>query len=147
AHHVYWLHQELTSRGHAVQVISYRKLYPSLLFPGTSEQDASRLKFDAQADPLLSPLNLASWRRALDKVRHFGPDAVIVQWWQPFFAPLIGTLVRRLKRDGIRVLVECHNVTPHESNPADRLLSRFALAPVDEFIVHARTDKERLNDL
>ena len=44
----------------------------------------------------------------------------------------------------MRVIVECHNVLPHEGSPADRLLTRFAFAAVDEFIVHARTDEERL---
>src|SRR5256885_1357082 len=33
APHVYWLPQEIAARGHAVQVISISKLYPSLLFP------------------------------------------------------------------------------------------------------------------
>ena len=41
AHHVYYLTRELTARGHSVQVISFRKLYPRLFFPGTTELDKS----------------------------------------------------------------------------------------------------------
>ncbi|MEN3331054.1 MAG: hypothetical protein V7641_419 [Blastocatellia bacterium] len=144
AHHVYWLRQQMVARGHEVQVISFRKLYPSLLFPGTSERDASGLKLDAQAEALLAPLNPASWARAARAVQRFGPDAVVLQWWQPFFAPLFGTLARLFKRKGLRVIVECHNVLPHEGSPVDRLLTRYAFAAVDEFIVHARTDAELL---
>jgi glycosyltransferase involved in cell wall biosynthesis len=144
AHHVYWLRQEMAARGHAVQVISFRKLYPSLLFPGTTERDASGLKLDAQAEAILKPLDPASWLRAAREVQRFGPEAVVLQWWQPFFAPMFGTLARRFRRSGLRVIVECHNVLPHEGSPADRLLTRFAFAAVDEFIVHARTDEERL---
>jgi glycosyltransferase involved in cell wall biosynthesis len=141
AHHVYWIRRQMAARGHVVQVISFRKLYPSLLFPGTSERDASDLKFDAQAAAILSPLNPLSWSRAARAVEGFGPDAVLLQWWQPFFAPMFGMLARRFRRKGLRVIVECHNVFPHEGSPADQLLTRFAFAAVDEFIVHARSDE------
>lgn len=147
AHHVYWLRREMAARGHAVQVVSFRKLYPSLLFPGTSERDASGLKLDAGAEAILAPLNPASWSRAARAVEAFAPDLVVVEWWQPFFAPLVGTLVRRFRRRGLRVLIECHNVLPHEGSPLDRLLTRFAFAAADEFIVHARSDEERLRQL
>jgi glycosyltransferase involved in cell wall biosynthesis len=147
AHHVYWLRREMAARGHAVQVISFRKLYPSLLFPGTSERDRSGLKFDAGAEPLLGPLNPLSWSRAARAIEAFAPDLIVIEWWQPFFAPLIGTLSRRLHRRGHRVVVECHNVLPHEGSPADRLLTRFAFAAIDQFIVHARSDEERLRQI
>ena len=147
AHHVYWLHQEMAARGHAVQVISFRKLYPSLLFPGTTQHDASDLKLDAGAEAILSPLNPVSWWRAARAIERFAPDVVVVQWWQPFFAPLLGTLARRLRRKGRRVIIECHNVSPHEGSPADRLLTRYGFRAADEFIVHAHSDEERLRHL
>jgi hypothetical protein len=57
AHHVYYLERELTARGHTVQVISFRKLYPGLLFPGKTEFDNSASGLDANGIALLSPLN------------------------------------------------------------------------------------------
>lgn len=147
AHHVYWLNQEMTARGHVVQVISFRKLYPSLLFPGKSELDASRLQLDAQAERILAPLNPLSWSQAFHAVQQFNPDAIVFQWWQPFFAPLTGWLARKFRRDHRRVIVECHNVVPHEGTPIDRILTRYAFRAIDEFIVHARADKERLQQI
>lgn len=147
AHHVYWLHQEMAARGHAVQVISFRKLYPSLLFPGTTQRDASGLKLDAGGEAILSPLNPLSWWRAARAVERFAPDVIVIQWWQPFFAPLLGSLARRLRRKGLRVIIECHNVVPHEGSPADRLLTRYGFRAADEFIVHARSDEERLRQI
>ena len=147
AHHVYWLQREMVGRGHTVQVVSFRKLYPSLLFPGTTQRDASDMKLDAGAEAILSPLNPASWARAARAVKRFAPDLVVLQWWQPFFAPLLGTLARRLRRQGLRVVIECHNVLPHEGSPADRWLTRYGFAAADQFIVHARSDEERLRQL
>jgi glycosyltransferase involved in cell wall biosynthesis len=147
AHHVYWLNQEMTARGHTVQVISFRKLYPSILFPGKSELDTSRLQLDAQAERILTPLNPLSWSRAFQAVESFHPDVIVFQWWQPFFAPLTGWLARKFRRHQRRIIVECHNVVPHEGTPIDRVLTRYAFRPVDEFIVHARADKERLQQI
>src|SRR5918912_2366687 len=113
AHHVYWLRRELASRGHSVQVISFRKLYPDLLFPGTTEIDASRLKLDAGAEAVLAPLDPLSWSKAFQKIAGFSPHLVVFQWWQPFFGLLAGTLARRLRKAGIACLMECHNIFPH----------------------------------
>lgn len=147
AHHVYWLRQELISRGHSVLVISFRQLYPSLLFPGTTETDTSRLKLDAGARAVLAPLSPATWLRAIKAVKVFAPDIVVFQWWQPFFAPVVGTLARSLNRAGIKCVIECHNVFPHEASPVDHMLLKFAFSPVDSFITHSKKDRELLATL
>jgi glycosyltransferase involved in cell wall biosynthesis len=144
AHHVYWLWKELISRGHTVQVISFRKLYPNLLFPGTTQLDTSHLKLDANALPTLTPLNPAKWLQAFKQVKAFSPDVVVFQWWQPFFGPVVGTLARLFRRAGLKCIIECHNVISHEGNPLDRLLVRFALSAADDFITHSMKDREDL---
>ena len=144
AHHTYWLGRELEARGHTIQVISFRRLYPRLLFPGTTEIDTSRLKLDPGALPILTPLNPIGWLKALRVIKDFAPDLVVFQWWQPFFGLLVGAIGRVLRRRGVKQLIECHNIYPHESNPLDRTLLRFAFAPADYFITHSTRD---LNDL
>ncbi len=144
AHHVYWIKQQLTARDHAVQVVSCRKLYPGMFFPGTTELDSSRLKFDAGALPILTPLNPATWLSAFKLVKSFAPDVVVFEWWQPFFAPLVGIVARWLRRSGLQCLIECHNIFPHERMPLDRLLVRFALSPFDHLITHSAKDREEL---
>jgi glycosyltransferase involved in cell wall biosynthesis len=144
AHHVYWLRQQLLARGHDVQVVSFRKLYPRILFPGATEYDSSRLKFDADALPILTPLNPLTWLRAIRKVRSSSPDVVVFQWWQSFFAPVVATLARAFRRSGFRCIVECHNVFPHERTPLDRLLLILALSGADHLIAHSTRDREDL---
>ena len=144
AHHVYCLKQELTRRGHSVQVISFRKLYPHIFFPGQTELDVSSAALDAGAEPVLNPLNPITWARAFKSVKDFSPALVIFQWWQPFFGLMIGTLVRLFHKKGLRCIIECHNVFPHESTPFDRLLLKFALPPADAFITHSREEEADL---
>lgn len=145
AHHTYWLQQQLLANGHSVQVISFRQLYPSLLFPGSSETDSSDLKLETEARPILTSINPLTWLAAARVVKAFAPDLVIFQWWHSFFAPLVGTLARAFKRAGIRQLIECHNVFPHEGTPLDRLLLGYAFSPVERFITHSQ--KNRLDVL
>ena len=147
AHHVYWLRQELTARGHTVQVISFRKLYPRIFFPGTTELDVSNIKLDAGALALLTPLNPITWRRTFKEVQAFSPDAVLFQWWQPFFGPTVGMLARWFRKSGIKCIIECHNVFPHEGSPVDVRLTRFALSAADHLITHSRKDRKDLLDL
>lgn len=144
AHHVYWIQQRLAARDHAVQVVSFRKLYPTIFFPGTTELDTSRLKFEAGALPILTPLNPVRWLRAFRAIKAFAPDVVVFQWWQPFFGPLVGTLARWLRRSGFRCLMECHNIFPHERIPLDRMLVRFALSPANHLITHSMSDRDEL---
>lgn len=144
SHHVYWLHQQLTARNHTVQTVSFRKLYPKILFPGRTELDTSSLRLDAHAVPILSPLNPATWLRAYNVVKSFSPDVIIFQWWQPFFAPLVGILARGFKNAGIKCLIECHNIFPHERTPLDGLLIAFALSAADHLITHSANDRDEL---
>lgn len=144
AHHVYWLWRELNNRGHTVQVISFRKLYPGIFFPGTTQLDTSSLKLDAHALPILTPLNPATWLQAFKQVKAFSPDVIVFQWWQPFFGPLVGTLTRLFRKAGFKCIIECHNVLSHEGSPFDRLLVKFALSGADHFITHSTKDREDL---
>jgi D-inositol-3-phosphate glycosyltransferase len=144
AHHVFHLKKELSERGHSVQVISFRKLYPDLLFPGRTEFDTSAAKLDANSSAILTSLNPITWARAFKAVKSFAPDVVIFQWWHPFFGPLVGTLARAFRRHGLKCILECHNVFPHDSMPFARLLLRFAAKPVDSFITHSRSDRDDL---
>lgn len=144
AHHVYYLKRELTGRGHSVQIISFRKLYPDLFFPGTTALDKSAAGLDPGAAPLLTPVNPITWIKAFRAVKAFCPDLVLFQWWHPFFSPMVGTLARLFRRVGLRCVIECHNVFPHEGSPFDRLFLKFAARPAHSFITHSAKDRDDL---
>lgn len=144
AHHVYWLHKELIGRGHTVQTISFRKLYPKFLFPGRTTVDTSNLKLDADALALLDPLSPATWFEAFRTVRDFDPCAAVIEWWNPFFSPCLGTLARLINRADIKCIVECHNVLPHEKSLLDLPLLSYAFSPVEFFITHSAKDRDDL---
>jgi len=144
AHHVYYLKTELAGRKHDVQVINYKNLYPTSLFPGTTTIDSSSLALDPLGLAIIDPTNPLTWLKALKTVRAFLPDLVVIQWWNPFFAPAIGTLGYLLKGAGLKSVVECHNVFPHERSFLDFPLVDFAFAPFRMFVTHSTENRDLL---
>ena len=144
AHHTAFLTRELQKR-HEVTLISYTRLYPSLLFPGTTERDTSRLKFAVECEPIFDPLNPRSWLSTARRIRALSPDLVIVQWWSPLFAvPLRAVTWLAKRRSRALILFICHNVRSHERLPGERMISQVGFAAADRFIVHSETDLRHL---
>ncbi len=144
SHHVYYLKRELSAKGHQVQVVSFSKLYPTLLFPGSTEFDNSTSGLDANGEAILRTLNPLTWFRAFKAVTSFKPDVVVFQWWHSFFAPVIGTLARAFRKKGIKCVLECHNVFPHERTRLDTSLLKYASRPIHSHITHSNKDRDDL---
>lgn len=145
AHHTTLLCRHL-AESHEVEAITFRRLYPALLFPGKSQTDPSRHAAAFQAEPLIDSLNPLTWAGAGDRIRRMNADCVLVQWWQPFFGPCLATIAAKARKNS-KVAFICHNVLPHESMPLTRGLTRHALKHGNGFIVHSEQDREGLMDL
>jgi len=120
----------LAGRGHDVRPVSFSRQYPELLFPGETqyEPDADAPAAVQDAPRLLDSVNPMSWFRTGLHLRDVAPDAVVFQYWMPFFAPAYGVIARGLRRHyGIPSVAVVHNALPHERHLGDAILSRFFL--------------------
>ncbi len=140
----------LAARGDVVERLSYRRLYPRLLFPGRTQYeaetdgaagDAAIGRALAPARHLLDSVRPDSWRRTADAVR---ADVAICQWWHPFFAPALATVTARLAARGVPTAFVCHNLEPHERFPGGALLSALALRRAAGFVATSEHDAARL---
>jgi glycosyltransferase involved in cell wall biosynthesis len=134
--------EALRNRGAEVDVLSFRKLYPKLLFPGTSASDTGRGALPPLGEQILQPLSPASWRRAARWVDERDPATVLFHWWHPFFAPAYLGLLRHLSTTP-RVGFLCHNVSSHERMPGGAYLTRRLLRKGTYFVVggHSLADE------
>jgi len=150
AHYTTLLAGALHAR-HSLSIVSFRRLYPGFLFPGTTQFDTSTAPIQPPVppEPILDSLNPWSWTRAGSRLRALGPDFLVVPWWHPFFGPALGTASRRARGGGRRParIFLCHNVSPHEGTPLDRVLTAYGLGGADAFLVHARSEAAKLADL
>lgn len=127
---------------HEVIMVSYKMQYPKFLFK-KEQKDYSNKSFQVDDTKYwihtANPINLFLAARRIRKLR---PDAVILQWWHPYFAPcyrIIATLLGK-----IPLLITCHNVFPHERFPLDRFLTRMVLKRADGYIVQSHLDEKDL---
>lgn len=146
AKHTTELAKALAADGeHAVQVLSFARLYPRRLFPGSDDRapDGAPPQ-DPPVDFILDTLNPLSWRRAVRRIRRHRPDLVLLPAWTFFVAPCLGWIARRCRRQGCAVVQVVHNVVDHEAAGWKSWLSWFQLRQSTRFVTHGRVLAEQL---
>lgn len=126
AHYTSLLVQHLRER-HQVLLVSYRKQYPQWLYPGNTADDptpdSDALRVDSER--ILTPFNPLTWLRAFWRIKNYAPDLLILQWWTPFWSPMLFILTRLVHRfTNIKVLFLCHHIIPPEGGLFDWFLAR-----------------------
>ncbi len=145
AHYVALLYKVLMKRGHDVKIISFKRQYPSIFFPGKTQQDLSKEIESTPSEPILDSIGPFSWIRTFLQIYRFNADLVIFKYWMPFFAPCyaaISFLTRLLSKT--KTLYLCDNIIPHERRFEDRLLTHLGLWNVHYFIVQSKVVKRDL---
>ncbi|MFO7626890.1 MAG: glycosyltransferase family 4 protein [Candidatus Fermentibacteraceae bacterium] len=125
--------------GHQVVRVGFRSLYPGFLFPGKSQYENPGAVAPRADMPLLRPTSPFSWPGVRRKISSLRCDAVVVQWWHPFFAPCLSACLP----GGIPSAAVCHNLHPHEGFPFSEALGRHFLNRMDSIVVHGEADGER----
>jgi glycosyltransferase involved in cell wall biosynthesis len=129
-----------------VEVLSWRRLYPPLLYRGQALDPSSPRSERPDAAFVLAWHNPRTWRQAVRRVGEFKAKAVILPWLHPVMTPPYRYLLRHVPDDVTRVVI-CHNVTPHESAPGVRSLSRATLRHADLIVIHASHQRAELASL
>jgi glycosyltransferase involved in cell wall biosynthesis len=132
---------------HAIDFISFKKLYPAFLYPG------GELKEDATFPPIrhrqLTVRRTLAWNNPAGWVREgFSQraDLLHAQWWSLPLAPIYAVICAGFKMRGKPVVVTVHNVVAHERDRAFRLVSGLLYRLADHFIVHTRANADQLQD-
>lgn len=144
AHFSASLAEKLLEMGHDVKVISFRKQYPKMLYPGKFEKDTSQFISGVNTEYLFSPLNLRDWSVTLRKILTFQPDLVIYQWWTTFWSLATSWLILKIKKSGINIKILIHNTVPHEATWIDTKLASWALRDASCFVTMTAGEAKRL---
>ncbi len=119
-----------------VHFINYTLLYPSLLFPGTTQFDQSQtMTKRIPSERLLSSVNPVSWWRVARRIKALKPDLVAFDWWNPFFGPshyAVSTLLGKEYQDKMLFITE--NVISHEARAIDTVLTNLGLQNAASFL-------------
>jgi glycosyltransferase involved in cell wall biosynthesis len=134
-----------------VTLINYSLLYPSFLFPGTTQYDCSE-KTDAVPNRRwVNSINPWTWWQTARKINRLNPDLIVLDWWNPFFGPchfgIAWFLTSALKK---RILVVTENVISHEGRWIDKMLTAVGLRQAAAFLCLSQTvesDLQRIRGL
>ena len=119
-----------------IKIYNYKLLYPSLLFPGTTQYDKSIQQVKRVPNKrLVNSINPLNWFTVAGRLKKENADLVIFDWWHPFFGfchGIISYLIRKKYKNKILFITE--NVVSHEDNFIDRFLTRFGLRNASKFL-------------
>jgi len=147
AHYTTLLCREL-SRQHELYFFSFRRQYPRWLFKGRTDRDPSQSPLQIEARRWIDPFNPLTWIKTGLAIAALQADAIVIQWWVTFWAPVWVTLAALARaRSKARILFLCHNIFGHESNWLDRQLARWALRQGQGFIAQSPEQAALLREL
>jgi glycosyltransferase involved in cell wall biosynthesis len=131
-----------------VLFISWSILYPPFVSNRDFLDKTSKHRVgNSKAQFILSYINPLSWIRTAWRLRQFDADTIVLSWVHPVHGPVyiaLLILLRLFTRS--ELIVQCHNVRPHESFPGSNLLSNLVFRLAHSLIVHSASEKGKLSE-
>ena len=122
----------LQEKGRKVELLTFRNLYPKILFPGKTQFSNEMVPEKLKITRLMHAYNPFYWRRVLRYVESCSPKFVVFRYYTPFLAMSYGWMAKRLSEKIIRVAL-VDNWIPHEKNMFDNDLNNFFAKQIDFF--------------
>jgi len=120
---------------HTVRAITFKRQYPTLLFPGKTQYvTAEDIADKIQSERWLDTINPFTYISTALKIKKNEPSILITKYWMPFFAIPLGVVAKIIGKKTVKISI-LDNVKPHEGRFFDRFFNRFFINQNDGFIV------------
>lgn len=137
---------EYLQRGDEVEIYTFTLQYPSFLFPGKTQYSDEPAPKGLTIHRRINSINPFNWLKTGREIARKRPDLLITKFWLPFMAPCLGTIERRVRRNGhTRIVSILDNIIPHEHRPGDRIFARYFVRSTDAFVAMSRSVLDDLN--
>ncbi|MBC8186052.1 glycosyltransferase [candidate division KSB1 bacterium] len=139
---------ENLSERHEVVAFSFKRQYPNFLYPGKSQLYNSPKKLNFRHSFLINTMNPLNWLYAFFKIKKEKLDVVIVTWYIAYLAPCYVVLMSLMKLfSKTQICIFAHNVSQHEENILNKILTWPVLALGDYFIVFSSKTEDDLKQI
>ena len=117
---------QVLSENHSVKCYNFTRQYPNFLFPGKTQYLEPKEYIDESIE-CLDSVNPISWFKVAISIKKEDFDVVIFRFWNPFFAPMLVTIARRIKRKNpnLKLISLFDNFLPHESQFYDKYFTNW----------------------
>lgn len=135
-------------RGYEVKILTFSLQYPKILFPGKTQVSTSKAPEDLSIDVGINSISPFNWWKIGNEYASHHYDYVIFRYWMPFMAPALGTIARRIKKNGkSKCIAITDNVIPHEKRLGDQWLTQYFVKSMDAFLTMSRSVLKDLENL
>jgi D-inositol-3-phosphate glycosyltransferase len=129
------------------EIVTFYYQYPAFLFPGETQKAEGKAPYSLKIKSLISSINPWSWIKTARFIAHESPDLVIVQYWMPFMAPALGTILRFMSKKHVpKVIAIVHNAKPHEKRFGDNVLTKYFANTCHGFVCLSKSVLTDLDD-
>lgn len=129
------LANEYLNQGHDVEMYTFTLQYPGFLFPGKTQYSSDPAPENLTIYRRVNSCNPFNWFKVGREIAKKKADLVIFSYWMSFMAPCMGTIARKIRRNGIsKVIALVHNMIPHETNILDKIFPPYFVKSVDGFV-------------
>ena len=119
-----------------IKAYTFKRQYPGILFPGESQYVKPGDSVDKISAPqILDTINPLTYRTSANLVLKDKPDLALTKFWMPFLAPSLGSVFKKLRKNGVKTMAILDNVIPHEKRIGDIALIKYFLKQNSGFIV------------
>lgn len=132
-----------------VVILNYKLLYPSFLFPGTTQFDKSNLTLKpGKSERIVNSISPISWFKTAKRIKEIEPDLVVFDWWHPFFSfchfSISFLLGKKFKN---KILFITENFISHEGHFIDRILTKLGLVNASAFLTLSESVQKDLKTI
>ena len=118
-----YLAEEISLKGFDVEIWTFTKLYPKILFPGKSQFDESKIqKNKLKSKRVIHAYNFFKWKSVAEKINFLGPKIVVFRYWTPLISPCWWYIKRNLDTS-IKTVGLIDNWEHHEPKIWDKKLN------------------------
>lgn len=149
AHHSNMLTKYLRKQAN-VDIITFTRQYPKLLYPGQSQEEVSQdAEFqDINSERMIDSVNPINWYKVGRLLSKRNYDLVIFKFWLPFFGTAFGTIAKIIKKkSSAKIMIVCENLIPHEKRIGDKWLTDYLFRHCDLAITQSSVVQKQLNNL
>lgn len=137
---------EYVEQGHDVEIYTFTLQYPSFLFPGKTQFSTDSAPEKLTIFRRINSCNPFNWLKVGREIAKKNADLVIFAYWMSFMAPCMGTIARRIRKNGhSKVIALVHNMIPHELTILDKLLPPYFVKSMDGFTALSQAVVDDIN--
>lgn len=137
--------------GCETHIVSWTQQYPAIIpreFIDKSSKTDLLEGTNIQVKYLTNYNKPATWKQTAKYIASLNPDKVIIQWSIAIQGLPIGSMVKSLKKLGVKeVILDLHFVVQKENSTLDQKLTKQGIKHADNYVVHALKTANELKTL